>query len=194
VRERRALLQRLADDLSGRDPAQMAVCDVGCGSGSDLAYWRDLGVEEARLAGTELLADRAAAARAALPAADIRLVDSYELPFDSNQFALTTASLVFSLIKSAEDRAQLFREMSRVTEPGGAVAIYDFRVRKPTNREVVALTAPRVRALSGSHPDAVWSAGPFLPLLPLALAMPPPVGTLLLRALPRTHALYAWRR
>jgi SAM-dependent methyltransferase len=171
----------------------LSVLDVGCGTGNDLALWRSLGVPEENLAGTELLRDRAAEASARLPSAEIVLTEGFALPFADGRFHLTTASLVLSTIVDPGLRKLLFSEMIRVTAPLGVVAVYDFRVRKPTNRAVIAITRTRA-ARMGRDPDQVKPAAPFLPALPAFLRLPRPLRGRLMSLLPRTHAMYLWRR
>ena len=193
VEERQRLLGDAARTYVGPDMSAMSVCDVGCGRGDDLAFWRDAGVPVTSLAGTEIMAENVSQATAAVPGADVRRVDSFELPFADAAFVVTTASLVLSTILEPSLRRMLFREMIRVTALGGVVLVYDFSVRKPTNRNVVALDRHRVGAL-GEAPDAAWHAAPFLPLLPTALRLPAPLRRMALAVLPRTHVLLAWRR
>jgi SAM-dependent methyltransferase len=193
VAERQRLLTAAAELVILSDGEHLNVLDVGCGTGSDLAHWRSTGIPEERLAGTELLPDRAAEASARLPAAEIVLTEGFSLPFADGRFHLTTASLVMSTILDARLRKQLFSEMLRVTAPGGVVAVYDFRVRKPTNHAVTAITRSRA-ARMGRDPDQVRPAAPFLPALPLVLRLPSPLRRRLLSLLPRTHVMYLWRR
>lgn len=193
VEERQRLLAGAARTYVGLNIAAISVCDVGCGRGDDLAFWRDAGVPVTALAGTEIMAENVSQATAAVPGADVRRVDSFELPFEGAAFVVTTASLVLSTILEPSLRRMLFREMIRVTAPGGVVLVYDFSVRKPTNKNVVALDRRRAAALGGP-PDATWRAAPFLPLLPAALRLPAPLRRMALAVLPRTHVLYAWRR
>ena len=188
VEERRRLLWN-ASRLADRN-AELSVCDVGCGDGSDLAFWRAQGVKEERLAGTELLRSRAELSRRQLPAAHIADVDGSSVPFADSQFEVTSASLVLSLIREDGARAALFSEMWRVTKPGGVVAVYDFRIKRPENDQVVALTGQRIAAL-GHTPSQRWLAAPLLPVLELLLALPRPMSALSM-VLPRTHALWIW--
>jgi ubiquinone/menaquinone biosynthesis C-methylase UbiE len=167
--------------------------DIGCGTGTDLLFWTAQGVHEADLAGTELVNARASIASDALPRASIVTVEGFDLPFDDSRFSATTASLVLSSIPDAHDRRLLFSEMLRVTKPGGVVAIYDFRIRKPSNRFVVAMTAREAARLGGS-PDERWAAGPLMPAADLALRLPPVISKWVIAALPRTHVMYVWRR
>ncbi len=192
VDERRAELVRIVERLVARRVNDLRICDVGCGDGGDLAFWRDRGIPETQLSGTELLRGPLTSARERLPNADLRLVDGFQLPFDDRSFDVVYASMVLSSILEDESRQALFREMQRVSEPGGIVAVYDFRIRKPGNHNVVAMTRDRVRAL-GRTPDVMRALTPLLPALPWVLRLPSGVRTAALKALPRTHALWAWR-
>lgn len=191
--ERHRLLTDAAKLAVAGEGERLRVLDVGCGTGSDLAFWRSTGVPDEDLAGTEVLPERAAEAKARLPSAEIVLTEGFTLPFAAGRFRLTTASLVLSTILDAGLRRLLFSEMMRVTAPGGIVAVYDFRVRKPSNHGVTAITRSRAAHL-GRDPDEVRSAAPFLPLLPLVLRLPRPLRGRVLPLLPRTHAMYLWRR
>lgn len=189
--ERRALLERLARATL---PAigELTVCDVGCGGGTDLQHWRSVGVDEERLFGTELVRERAEAARRAVQRASIALVDRFEIPFPDRSFDLVTASLVLSSIRDAAGRRALVAEMRRVTREGGLLAVYDFRVRKPWNRNVVAISGSELASTLGP-PHAEYRLAPFLPLLDLALKLPAALRTSAIGVLPRTHRLWVWR-
>lgn len=193
VAERQRLLRRAVAQHVNRPVDRLAICDVGCGAGDDLAYWLRAGVSYDRLAGTELSAKRADAARQRVPGADIRVVDGFEVPFDTDRFDVATASLVLSTVRADHARHQLFAEMLRITAPGGIVVVYDFRVKRPGNADVVALSDRRIRGL-GFHPLLSWSAAPFLPLLSAALRLPPSLQRAVVRLLPRTHALWLWQK
>lgn len=194
VAERRAIIREAAVRQFGDRVSSIDICDVGCGAGGDLVSFSvDLGIAQERLAGTELLPGPLAEASRALPEADLRLVDDFELPWPDASFDLTWSSMAFSSIRDARSRRRLFDEMQRVTRRGGLVAIYDFRVRKPTNSDVVAMTARRIREL-GVVPAQRLTATPFLPLLPVALRLPARLRRAALSLLPRTHAIWLWRR
>ena len=190
-RERTLALHQIAEEIA-KPHSELRICDVGCGDGTELVHWRDAGVPEGLLAGTELVPERARRASAAVPSADVRLVHDDRLPFADDAFDLCSASLVLSSIKDQTIRVDLLREMARVTAPGGAVVVYDFRVRKPWNRNVAAVTT-RELTRAWRAPDRVIRAGPLLPALRLALRLPPRLARIAIRPLPRTHRLWVWR-
>lgn len=183
----RAAVSSLAIPLS-----ELRICDVGCGGGADLGRWRDAGVPEKRIAGTELVPGRAALARALLPAAEIQQVDGFDLPFNSGSFDVCTASLVFSTIRSKAHRRRLLEEMARVTRSEGLVIVYDFVIRKPWNLNVSALSTRELTRL-WKPPDQVRSAAPFLPALDVALRLPGWLANRVAGSLPRTHRLWVWK-
>ena len=192
VAERRELVEQLV--RATLSPlAQLTVCDVGCGSGSDLDRWRSLGVAEERLFGTELVDERAEAARRALPQASIAHVEGFDIPFPDESFDLVTATLVLSTIRDRADRRALVEEMWRVTGRGGLLAIYDFRFRKPWNHNVLAVSGGEL-ASAVRPADAEYRLAPFLPLLDASLRLPGAVRPAVVGLLPRTHRLWAWSR
>lgn len=192
VAERRALTEKLVSKL-GVPIERLSVCDVGCGDGGDLERWAALGVPEERLTGTELVRDRAEHARRAVPGATITRVRGFELPFADASFDLVTASLVVSSVLDAAGRRALVAEMWRTTRPGGLLAIYDFRIRKPWNRHVAAVTTGELARIL-TEPTRTHRLAPFLPALNLALRLPGPLRGAVIAVLPRTHRLWVWRR
>lgn len=192
VAERRARLERFVKEHLP-PLAALTVCDVGCGAGADLARWAELGVGESRLFGTELVEERAAAAGSRLPGASVATVDGFRIPFPDGSFDLVTTALVLSSILDPLGRQALLTEMRRVAKPSGVVAIYDFRIRKPWNPNVVAIRADELRAVLGP-PTVVHRLAPFLPLLDLALKLPRRLRGPATYLLPRTHRLWIWDR
>lgn len=192
VRERTAMFHAIVAGLR-RSYKSLAICDVGCSTGDELVAWRDLGVPASRLAGTELVPSRAEIARERLPEADIRVVEGFDLPFASGSFDVCTAALVLSTIAGPAQRRRLLTEMLRITRPGGLVVIYDFVIRKPWNRNVVAVATRDLASVLG-RPIEVQRAAPFLPFLTAVLRLPDWIARRLIRILPRTHRIWVWSR
>lgn len=173
----RSLVSMLAEQgllpLAGR-----RILDVGCGRGQWLADLESFGASRERLAGLDLISERADEARRRLPGADIRQGDATALPWPDGEFELVVQSMMLSSILDPAVRRAAAGEMLRVLAPGGAVLSYDFFTGNPRNREVrgvrrreletlfpgcelnwrrvtlapplVRLLAPRARALAGA--------------------------------------------
>ncbi len=152
----------------------------------DLISW---GVRERSLAGIELDEARASEARAALPAADLRVGDACELPWPGGDFDLAIASTVFTSVLDAGVRRRLAAEIERVLAPGGTLLWYDFRVN-PQNPNVRAIGRRELRALFPHLPGEVGSVTLAPPLSRLIAPWSHWLATTL-EALPplRTHLL-----
>jgi SAM-dependent methyltransferase len=128
-------------------PADLDICDVGCGTGQwlvDLVSW---GADPSRVAGIDLLDGRLQTARGQLPAADLRAGDAAELPWQNESFDLVVQSTVFTSILDNDLRRRVAGEMLRVLRPGGRILWYDFFRNNPGNPNVRAVGAAEIRAL-----------------------------------------------
>lgn len=127
--------------LSGKQ-----VLDAGCGDGSVLRDLLRFGAEPENLHGVDLLSDRIERARTQLPSADIRLGDARALPITDDSCDLVLGFTLLSSVLDDAVRAEITREMLRVTRPGGLILIYDFWIN-PFNRDARALKRSDVRKL-----------------------------------------------
>jgi SAM-dependent methyltransferase len=133
------------------DLAALHIAEVGCGSGGNLLELLRLGADPARLTGLELLPERHAAARRALPAATaVWLGDALQapatlLPPASQDVVLQ--STVFSSLLDDAFQQRLADAMWGWVKPGGAVLWYDFTVNNPRNPDVRGVPLRRVRQL-----------------------------------------------
>lgn len=175
------------------DRGQTRLLDVGCGGGLDLAHWLAAGWPADRLAGTDLVPERIVEASNRCPGVDLRVVSGAEIPFAADTFDIVTAVTVLSSILDPSVRRQLFAEMLRVVRPGGSVLVYDFAIRKPWNRHVVAMDLPRLRALGGP-PLRSRRLTPLLHLVALGTLAGPRGAALAMRLAPPTHRLTRWVR
>jgi SAM-dependent methyltransferase len=100
-----------------RPLAGASVLDAGCGAGQALA---DSAAEGARVSGVDASAGLLGVARARTPAADLRVGEIQELPFDADAFDVVTA---FNSIQYAVDPAAAVAELARVCRSGGRVVI-----------------------------------------------------------------------
>lgn len=119
----RGVYRRIAADLALAAPHGAAVLDVGTGPGVLLV---ELGRRrpDLRLTGVDLSEDMVAAATKNLHgAADVRVADAAELPFETDGFDLVVST--FSLHHWSDPDAA-GDELRRVLKPGGSVYVYDF--------------------------------------------------------------------
>jgi len=184
-----ALLRRHA-----RAPlAELRLLEVGCGAGGNLLELIGLGFEPAQLLANELLPERAAAARARLPAA-VRVLegDALALPLPDGSLDLVLQSTVFSSLLDPGFRARLAARLWAWLRPGGAVVWYDFAVDNPRNPDVTGLPLAELLRL---FPAATIDARRVTlapPLARRAAALHPALpGLLNTVPLLRTHRL-AW--
>lgn len=117
------------------------VLDVGCGTGDLLAHLDGLGF---RTAGVDPAPGMVARARAVAPAADIRVAEAAELPWDDDSFDLAVAVNALHL---ADEAGPALAEMSRVVVPGGHIAIVTWADRQHNDVDVIA------RALAADDGD-----------------------------------------
>ncbi len=129
-----------------------AILDVGCGSGWWLERMAGDDRVSARLEGVELLHERAVAAQGLVPTAAVTVADARELPFDAGSFDVVTLLTVLSSLSNAEDAERVLCEVRRVLRPGGALLIWEPRIRNPLNRATVFMGRPLLeRCLAGTR-------------------------------------------
>lgn len=147
----RDLLVRLA--RRGLQPA--AVLDIGCGSGAFLAFMATASARTPQLAGIELDAGRAAAARSANPGATIHTGDAAgTLERLEGRFDLIT---LWDVLEHVADPGRLLRAAARVLAPGGAMlvqTIHEHSLLPRIGRWSYALSGGRLRAAIRRTHDA----------------------------------------
>jgi SAM-dependent methyltransferase len=173
--------------------AGLSLLEVGCGDGGNLLELIGLGFDPALLLANELLPERAAAARARLPAA-VRVLegDALALPLPEASLDLVLQSTVFSSLLDPGFRARLAARLWAWLKPGGAVIWYDFAVDNPRNPDVRGVPVARVRQLFPQAEFEVHRVTLAPPLARAACRLHPSLYTVL-NAVPwlRTHRL-AW--
>jgi SAM-dependent methyltransferase len=177
-------------------PTQDTRClEIGFGFGGwlpDLISW---GVNETNLHGIDLSERCVLSTRRLLPAADLRVGDAANLPWDESTFDLVIASTVFTSILNNAVRVQVAKEMTRVLAPGGALLWYDFRYDNPKNPNVRKVTRSELRSL---FPTLVGEVRTVSLAPPLLRAILPVSRTLtsILTAIPflRTHLIAVLRK
>lgn len=184
----RALLRLLA--IRPGSPADWRATEVGCGAGGNLLDLLRLGLRPEHLTGIELLPDRLAAARAALPER-VRLLagDAAAADVEPASQDLVLQSTVFSSILDDTLQQRVADAMWRWLKPGGAIVWYDFTVNNPRNPDVRGVPLQRVRELFPECSPGRFTTRRLTLAPPLARAFPAAYG--LLNAVPwlRTHRL-----
>ena len=121
--------------------------EIGYGTLGWLTELISWGVRESDLHGIELDPTRAAKAREILPAADLRIGDAVELPWDNHTFRLVIASTLFTSVLDSNVRRLIADEITRVLAPGGALLWYDFAYNNPRNHHVRGIGRGEIRKL-----------------------------------------------
>jgi SAM-dependent methyltransferase len=184
--ERQRALLRLLARRSGL-PEDWRATEVGCGAGGNLQDLLRLGLLPAHLTGIELLPERLAAARAALPEG-VRLLagDASAAEVAPGSQDLVLQSTVFSSILDDALQQRVADAMWRWLKPGGAVVWYDFTVNSPRNPDVRGVPLARVREL---FPQGRFTARRVTLAPPLARAFPAAYAVFNLIPWLRTHRL-----
>ena len=164
----RAMLRRFK--VAGiADLAPLRITEVGCGGGGNLLELLRLGARPEHLTGLELLPERHAAARHALPAAStVWLGDATQAPVAPGSQDIVLQSTVFSSLLDDAFQQRLASAMWQWLKPGGAVLWYDFTVDNPRNPDVRGVPLARVRQLFGQgqvQADRVTLAPPLARLV-----------------------------
>lgn len=187
--ERQRALLALLSRRPGR-PADWRATEVGCGAGGNLLDLVRIGLLPGHLTGIELLPERLAAARAALPEG-VRLLagdaSAADIPPASQDLVLQ--STVFSTILDDALQQRLAAAMWSWLKPGGAVIWYDFTVDNPRNPDVRGVPLARVRELFPDCPDRHFTARRITLAPPLARAWPAAYPVFNLVSWLRTHRL-----
>ena len=193
VQERQRAMLRLFAREGLADLSTLRLLEVGCGGGDNLLELLRLGFAPSNLVGIELLPERFALARQALPAA-LRLIegDALQAELAPASFDIVFVSTVFSSLLDDAFQQRLADAMWRWLRPGGGVLWYDFTVDNPRNADVRGVPLARVREL---FPHGALQARRITLAPPMARAVcrvHPGLYTLC-NALPwlRTHVL-AW--
>lgn len=193
----RAIRAELLDLFQGEVGDRLAageLLDVGCGAGWLLADLAASGVAQERLHGVELIEGRIAAARRALPRANIRRADARRLPFESEAFDVVTMFTVLSSLPDARSVQTGLREARRVLAPGGVLLVYEPRRPNPLNKATRLITARDLDRALGPG----WSEAPLTVFPPLVRRLGAFAGRLyprLARARPLlTHRLAVFVR
>jgi ubiquinone/menaquinone biosynthesis C-methylase UbiE len=117
-----------------------AILDMGCGRGWCLRALVEAGVPPERLHGVDIQPERVAAARQAVPSAEIAVGDAHNLRFPDESFALVLQFTLLSSLGSHGAIRKALGEGIRVLAPGGLLLIYEPRVPNPLNRNTLLVS------------------------------------------------------
>jgi ubiquinone/menaquinone biosynthesis C-methylase UbiE len=123
------------------------ILEVGCGTGSRLAAFEEMGAQPENLFGVDLIPDRINAARQLYEGITFKLANAEALPFADGSFDLVAVFTVFTSILNRQMMANVSREITRVLNAGGGVIWYDFRMNNPVNRHVRGILRKQIRNL-----------------------------------------------
>jgi ubiquinone/menaquinone biosynthesis C-methylase UbiE len=129
------LRQLAASEIAGAG----AILDAGCGTGWCLRALVEAGVQPERLHGIDIQPERVAAARQAVPDAEIAVGDAHHLRFPDERFALVLQLTLLSSLGSHGAIRKALGEGIRVLAPGGLLLIYEPRVPNPLNRHTLLI-------------------------------------------------------
>jgi len=180
VQERQRAMLQLFAQLGHHDLSSVSLMEVGCGSGGNLLEFLRLGILPAHLSGVELLPQRFAVAREALPQA-VTLIegDASTLEVPEKSVDIVFVATVFSSLLEDTFQERLAAQMWRWVRPGGGVLWYDFTVDNPRNPDVRGVPAARLRAL---FPDGTMQAR--------RITLAPPIARAVCRLHPSLYTLF----
>jgi ubiquinone/menaquinone biosynthesis C-methylase UbiE len=138
----RAIRQELTaaiDRLAGEAVMDATrVLDAGCGTGWWLAHLAQAGTE-AELHGIDLLENRVIEARRRVPQAQLSLGDVRALPYPDAHFGAVFLLTVLSSVGGRRDYLEAASEAHRVLAPGGALVVWEPRIRNRLNQNVTQI-------------------------------------------------------
>lgn len=171
--------------------SDLRLLEIGCGSGSNLMQFLQLGFLPENIVGNELLAERAAIARHFLPAdTQILTGDASSLDLPDASFDVVLQSTVFTSILDNTFQERLAGRMWSLAKPGGGVLWYDFVYDNPRNPDVCGVPLRRVRELFPQGEMTAWRLTLAPPISRFVTRLHPSLYTVF-NALPflRTHVL-----
>jgi SAM-dependent methyltransferase len=148
VHERQRAIVRAFVAAGRTDFAALRLLEVGCGAGGNLLELLRLGFAPEHLRGVDLLPERVAQARAALPASvGLDAGDATALDLAPASQDVVFVATVFSSLLDDVFQHRLADTMWRWVAPGGAVLWYDFTFDNPRNPDVRGVPLRRIREL-----------------------------------------------
>ena len=130
------------------DLSELKMLEIGCGQGSNLLKFIELGFKPENLIGNELLQERVLKARKILPS-EVNIIegDALNLKFESGTFDIILQSTVFSSILNEEFKERLAEKIFGFLKPGGGILWYDFIYNNPNNPDVKGISKRSIKNL-----------------------------------------------
>jgi ubiquinone/menaquinone biosynthesis C-methylase UbiE len=151
------------------DRQQAKILDVGCGAGSSLARFLQLGFRAENLYGIDIIPERIREAKERYPNIQFICGNAADMPYRSDMFDLVLESTMFVQITDERLAKAMANEMLRVAKARGHLLLIDWRYSKPGRSAYVGLSRKRMRTLFsvGSRSRIIYQTGG---------ALVPPVG------------------
>jgi ubiquinone/menaquinone biosynthesis C-methylase UbiE len=140
-------LQNLFTKESKYSLPECKILDIGCGSGSLLNWFSELGAQSKNLSGVDLVPDRIDVARNRYPDFTFETANAESLDFPDKCFDLISTYTVFSSVLDDRMSNNIAKTITRLLKPDGAIIWYDLRYPNPKNRNLRAMTKTRIRRL-----------------------------------------------
>jgi len=121
--------------------------DVGCGRGSFLRDFIQLGARPENLYGIDLLEENIKGARQINPNINFICGNAENLDFPDKNFDIVLQSTCFTSIFDIEMKKRIAGEMFRVLKDEGIILWYDFRYNNPKNPDVKGIEKKEIKAL-----------------------------------------------
>lgn len=189
--EKERALIRWLEEARLAPTSELSLLEIGCGSGSNLLQFLQLGFLPENIVGNELISERAALARHFLPAeTKILIGDACALELPEASFDVVFQSTVFTSILDDAFQEKLANRMWLLAKPGGGILWYDFVYNNPSNPDVRGVSVRRIRKLFPGGELKAWRLTLAPPIARRVTALHPTLYTLFnVFPLLRTHVL-----
>lgn len=130
------------------DLSDLKMLEIGCGQGTNLLKFLELGFKPENLFGNELIEERVLKARKILPS-EVTIIegDALNLKFKPGTFDIILQSTVFSSILNEEFKEKLAEKIFDFLKPGGGILWYDFIYNNPNNIDVKGISKRNIKNL-----------------------------------------------
>ena len=125
---------------------ELKVMEIGAGTGSNLLYFKYLGIEWSNIYANEVSPERGISLKKNLPSATIHICDAIELDY-CETFDVVFQSTVFTSILSEEKKKMLANKMFAMTKKNGIVLWYDFIYNSPNNDKVKGIGKSEIKKM-----------------------------------------------